>query len=439
MTTNKGGNLLDRLLRREGQAEEKEAVGVNVIAGPREVVNDATGYGVQIQPATLPAGTVYWQAVHVHHLTPAENGGNHHIYMDVYDGIAGTGQYGKRLDGAKLRVTWDGGEQIVTIDKPANEAGTNFPMWKWQVCAAECLGMPGQELLSDRIIGLHTGHPDEAPGNTLFHHSFHLTFVKAQAAEQIYTDSVIYGVIHGGSGRTALLLKNGQEAGRKSLAADETFRFPNLGAGDYVVAVEGTDYKSAVTRVNGRDQVMLELTLVLRQSVISGKVRGGAGRTVYLLKGTLETATQAITAEETYKFTGLEAGAYRVALQGTQVASEVLNVNGVNAATADLVAPAQGRVIEHYVLFGPYDKPRTRASLLLALDYILAFKATFGFSVAEAQSAASVTIVGADEDVSLDTEKQLTEAGGTVQRITGTVEEVAAALAARVAGGRAFG
>jgi hypothetical protein len=440
MTTSKGSNLLGRLLgRHEGQPGSEEPKGLTEASGPREVANDATGYGVQVQPPNLPAGTPYWQAVRIHHRTPEENGGNHHIYLDVNDGAAGSEQYGSRLNGARLRVTWDGGEQVVTVDKPVNEPGTNFPMWKWQVCAVACLGLPGQELPSDRVTGLHTGHPDEAPGNTLFHHSFHVTFVKAQAAEQVYTDSVIYGVINNASGRIAILFRDGQEAARKSLTADETFRFPGLGAGEYVLAVEDTDFKSAVTRVNGRDQVMLDLTLVLRQSVISGKTRGGSGRTVVLLKGTAELATQAVAPEETYRFTGLEAGAYRVTLQGTQVSSDILNLNGANAATADLAAPAQGRAIEHYVLFGPNDKPHTRAALLLALDYILAFKATFGFSVAEAQSAASVTIVGAEEDVNMETEKQLITAGTTVQRVTGTVEEVAASLGARIASGRAFG
>jgi hypothetical protein len=124
-------------------------------------------------------------------------------------------------------------------------------MWKWQVCAAECLGLPGQELPSDRVTGLHTGHPDEAAGNTLFHHSFRITFVKVKAAPQVYKDSVIYGVIHGGSGRVALLLSGGKEVARMTLAADATFRFPGLEAGEYVVAVEGTDCKSAATRVNG--------------------------------------------------------------------------------------------------------------------------------------------------------------------------------------------
>ncbi len=92
MTTSKGGSLIDRLLgRREGRPGTEEAARLAALNGPREVINDATGFGVQIQPAGLAPGTTVLAGVRVHHLTPQENGGNHHIYMDVYDGAAGPG------------------------------------------------------------------------------------------------------------------------------------------------------------------------------------------------------------------------------------------------------------------------------------------------------------------------------------------------------------
>lgn len=435
MSTDKRWDLVGWL---RGQRDVKPSQAQKVSLAPQEVVNDAASYGVQIQPANVKPGALYWQAVRIHHLTPQENGGNHHIYLDVLDPALGAAP-GGRVEGARLRVTWDGGEQIVTVDKPVSEPGTNFPMWKWQVCAVECLGLVGQELPSDRVTGMHTGHPDEAAGNTLFHHSFYVTYVKVQAAEQVYTDSVIYGVIHNGSGRTALLSQGEQEVARKVLGVDETFRFAELGAGEYVIAVEGTDFRSAPTRVNGRDQVQLNLTLTLRESTISGRVTNGAGKTVVLLKETVEVATQVVAADETYRFVGLEAGTYRVMIAGTQVASEALNLNGANAATVDLIAPAPGKSITHYVLFGPSDRPRTRANLLLAQDFILAFTPVFGFNAEEAEAASSVTIIGAPEEVSADTEKLLVAGGSTVQRITGNAGEVAAALAARVTAGRAFG
>jgi hypothetical protein len=437
MSENSGSNVFDKLKAKRdvqgGHAQEPAAL------APRDAVNDATGYGVQIQPANTAPGALYWQAVRVHHLTPQENGGNHHIYLDVRDPTQGGGVDGVRVNAARLRVTWEGGEQTVTIDKPANEPGANFPMWKWQVCAVECLGAGADALPSDRVTGLRTDHPDEAPGNTLFHHSFHVTFVKAKAAERVYTDSVIYGVIHNGAGRTALLLKDGKEVARKALGVDETYRFPGLGAGEYVVALEGTDLRSAPARMNGRDQAQLDLTLILKQSAIKGRVRNGAGMTVGLLKDSAEVATQKVAADETFTFAGLAAGAYRVTLAGTDLASAPLTVNGVNEATTELIAPAPGKTIQHYALFGSVESPRTRAALLLAQDYLLTFKPAFGFSAAEALCAGSVTVVGAVEDVSAETESQLRKAGATVQRISGSVAEVSAALAARIASGRAFG
>lgn len=406
---------------------------------PRDVINDATSYGVQIHTADVAPGTLYWQAVKVHHLTPEENGGNHHIYLDVFDPTLGGEPYGGRVQGARLRVTWDGGEQIVTVDKPANEPGTNFPMWKWQVCAVECLGLSGQDLPSDRVTGMHTGHPDEGSGNTLFHHSFHVTFVKTQAATQVYTDSVIYGVIHNAAGRTAVLTRGGTEVARQSLGADEAYRFEGLGAAEYVIGVEGTDFRSTATQVNGRDQVQLNLTLVLKQSAISGKVQNGAGREVALLKETTEVARQTVAEDETYRFADLAAGVYRVSIPGTQVVSGPLTVNGTDQATADLVAPAADKPLEHYVLFGSVDLPATRANLLLAQDYLLAFAPAFGFSAAEAQSASAVTIIAKQDEVGAEVEQQLVAAGASVQRIAGTAEAVAAALAARISEGRAFG
>lgn len=133
-------------------------------------VNNAGAYGVRVVPADVPEGATYWRTMRVHHLTPDENQGRHHIFLDALD------EAGSRSFGAQARVTWPGGEQTITVDKPLGEPGTNFPMWKWQICAAEMLGLP-----SDRVENLHTGHPDEPPGlgNTLFHHSFEVVYQRA--------------------------------------------------------------------------------------------------------------------------------------------------------------------------------------------------------------------------------------------------------------------
>ena len=407
---------------------------------PRDAVNDAQGYGVTIVPATVAAGAWYWQAVRVHHLMPEENSGKHHIFLDLLDPATAPnpGSLGGQVYGARARITWDGGEQTVTIDKPLNEPGANCPMWKWQVCDVVALGLPTEELPSDRVIGMHTGHPDEAPGNTLFHHSFSVTFLKVRKPDQVYTDSGIYGVIHNAAGRTAQLLRAETVVSSQVVAGDETFRFTDLGAGEYLVAVGGTQLRSTPVRVNGQDQAYLDLTLVLAESTISGRVRNGVGRTLWLTRSGTQVTTQAVGVDEAYRFAELVAGIYRVAVAGTQVTSAPITLTGMDAATVDLIVPVATPALTHYVLFGPTDRPSSWAYLLLAQDYLLAFEPAFGSHPGEAESASMVTILAGPDAVSTDVENRLAAAGKLVQRIAGSVTEVAAALAARVSAGRPF-
>jgi hypothetical protein len=327
-------------------------------------LNDAESYAVRIEPATVPPGTWYWRVGRVHHLTPAENNGNHHIYLDVWDGDPANGA--RRVYGARVKISLPDGEQWVTIDKPMDVPGTNFPLWKWQVAATQAMGVPGQELPADRVTGLSTAHPDEAPGNTLFHHSFHVVYYRAQAPNADLTDSIISGVVHGGVGHALLLTRSGAEVARQTVAADEHYRFEKLTAGRYRVAVAGT---------------------------------GGAD---------------------------------------ANLASDEIILDGSNMVSVDLQAPPTDRPFAHYVLFGAADQPATQVHLLLAQDFLLAFAPAFGFSVDEAALAARVTLVGDTAAISDDAATRLAAAGAQVQRIAGTIDEMAAALAQRVAQGHAF-
>jgi hypothetical protein len=410
------------------------------LTAPHDVINDAQGYGVAIVPAAVAPGAWYWQAVRVHHLTPEENGGNHHIYLDILDPTTAPdpGSFGGRVFGARARITWEGGEQIVTIDKPLNEPGTNLPMWRWQVCDVVTLGLPSGELASDRVTGMHTGHPDEGIGNTLFHHSFSVTFLKVRNPDVVYTNSVVYGVIQHAAGRTAQLLRGDAVVATQVLATDEVFRFGNLGAGEYVVAVADTPFRSTPVRVTGQDQAHLDLTLVLAESVISGRIHNGVGRTLTLTRDGAQFATQPVAADETYRFAGLPAGIYRIGIAGTQVVSAPITLMGTDTMSVDLSVPVVGPALAHYVLFGPADQPATRAYLLLAQEYLLAFAPSFGFRIEEAIRADKVTILAGPDSVDVAAEGRLTAAGIAVQRIAGSVAEVAAALAARIAAGKPF-
>jgi hypothetical protein len=323
-------------------------------------VNDAESYGARIEPATVTPGAWYWRVGCVHHLTPTENGGNHHIYLDVWDGNPADSSPG-RVYGARIKINLPDGEQWVTIDKPLGVPGTNFPLWKWQVASTQAVGLPGQELPAERVTGLSTAHPDEAAGNTLFHHSFHVVYYRAQAPTERAMRSAISGTVHGGAGCTLVLTCEGAEVARQTAAADGHYRFDGLAAGRYCVSIVG------------------------------------AG-----------------------------------------VASDILTLDGSNMVSVDLQAPLPGRPFAHYTLFGPATQPAAQVNLLLAQDFLLAFAPTFGFSADEAALAARVTLIGDTSAISAETEARLAAGGAQVQRIAGSVDEIAAALAQRVARGRAF-
>ena len=216
--------------------------------------NDAVNYGVNVEPAQVQPGKPFWMAVKIHHLTPEENGGRHHIFIDILD------EEGNRIYGAQARVTWPGGSQVVAVDKPPGEPGTNFPMWAGQVCAVEVVWPSDGPLPSDRVIGLHTGHPDEAPGNTLFHHSFLVVFQKV-TREAGPAQSVIQGEVVGGAGKTIMLIKGGEAIQAQVIGDDERFRFANLPAGTYSLEVAGTDLRVSDVEVDGQQVITLRLVL----------------------------------------------------------------------------------------------------------------------------------------------------------------------------------
>lgn len=129
--------------------------------------NDALDYGVQIG-ALRETAAAYWRVIGAHHLTGAENGGNHNIFCEVLD------EEGARIDGAYLLMVQGRLAPVYArIDKPAHEAGTNFPVWgETPVTVA----MRGGALPGEAVTGLRINHPDEEAGNSIGHHSFYVVF-----------------------------------------------------------------------------------------------------------------------------------------------------------------------------------------------------------------------------------------------------------------------
>lgn len=150
------------------------------------IYNDAARYGVQVKTIdqlSVPLNSQqYWQAIGIHHLTGAENMGNHHVYVDVVDGD------GKRLNGARVVLTQSNTAPLyAVVDKPPNEAGTNFPMWS-NTRGTVAVAWPTDNPLPSEEVGvLRSDHPDEEVGNTWGHHSFYVVFQLATVAETTST------------------------------------------------------------------------------------------------------------------------------------------------------------------------------------------------------------------------------------------------------------
>lgn len=135
--------------------------------------NDAAAhYGVAVAAAAAVEGETIYRCIGVHHLTGEENGGNHHVFIDVLD------QDGNRLRSERIAWTWHGRQpdepaRPVNIDKPDSEPGANIGLDMSQVVSVWV-----DNAISDVVANLHTSHADEDPGNTIGHHSFYVVFLE---------------------------------------------------------------------------------------------------------------------------------------------------------------------------------------------------------------------------------------------------------------------
>lgn len=106
-----------------------------------------------------------YRCIGVHLLSRDENGGNHHIYIDVLD------ENGSRVNGAKIGFLPNPRNEVAILDKPPHEPGTNIPMW----AATYTVWVDGQP--SDKVSGFRYSFINNASG-TYGHHSFYVVFQK---------------------------------------------------------------------------------------------------------------------------------------------------------------------------------------------------------------------------------------------------------------------
>ena len=144
-------------------------------ANTANAVNGAEGYGVTVDRAAPGPQGYVWRAVSVQHVPPGQNGGNHHIYLNIYDE-----QGGEARGNTNVQVVWGwNGQQPpelappVKLEKPRGEHMTNIPMERGQVVWCK---VQGYDYPSDTVRGLHTAHPDEGDDVRTGHHSFIVQF-----------------------------------------------------------------------------------------------------------------------------------------------------------------------------------------------------------------------------------------------------------------------
>jgi hypothetical protein len=157
---------------------------------------DTEKYGVTVEPAEVALGQTYWRMTEVHHLTPQENRGNHHLFLKASD------EYGQPVPGARVRVSWDGGQEDVLLDEPGDEAETGFPMSKGHVYSVQAIGLP-----ADLVSGLHVEHPDEGAGNMLYRHSFRLSWQRV--TKKVFSHYVMFGPPEDGATQANMIIALG--------------------------------------------------------------------------------------------------------------------------------------------------------------------------------------------------------------------------------------
>lgn len=256
--------------------------------------------------------------------------------------------------------------------------------------------------------------------------------------------SVIRGRVADGAGqpkadRVVTLRRGGVTVGDTRTAADGSYRFANLPAGTYSVEVAGLGQVATSIVLDGEREVVADVLWPSQgpRGILQGKVlsANGAPRPsvlVRLLKDAAEVARTTADGTGTFKFSGLAAGIYALAVGDGAPVLTGIEVTDDATVVRDVTMPAAAaKVLAHYLLFGPppaaTDAGYAEARLILGLaSHYLTGDVAGGFSLAEAQSAGRVTIIG--DRVPANAETTLAGAGCQVARLSGDAYTIASAL-----------
>lgn len=146
------------------QYRRQHAVTYNDAAGMISL--DDPPYYAAIQSPQKPI----WRVLGIHHLSPDENRGNHHIYVEMLCANDPPTREGFRA----IHWTWIGRQlnepapDAFAGQKPLNEL-VNIPLNLGMIVSVWTNG-------SEIAVNFSSNHPDEGDGNTIGHHSFFVCF-----------------------------------------------------------------------------------------------------------------------------------------------------------------------------------------------------------------------------------------------------------------------
>ena len=420
----------------------------NAQAG-KPLINDAAAYGVEYVPVHVPPGQTYWRIIGIHHLRPEENQGKHNVFFEALN------EQGQRVSNPHSWAgwTWEGRKpneraDPVPLDKPSYETAGNIAVHYNQTVSTWIKGLnPGANDLTDAVKNLHTRHADEPSpggglGNTLGHHSFYLVFQRTINSAAL-NDGIIQGQVINGVGYTLQLRQDNFVVDSRVIGPELTYRFSDLEYGSYALAVVDTTVGQNNIVVSQANKI-ITINLVVpapAQSVIFGRVTNGAGKTLQLLSNGSVINSRILPSSTEYRFESLAAGLYSLLVVGSTTRQDNIALDGSNSRHINLEVTDDGsasadKAIDYYILYGPAGSTGRQTNLLLATNYILAFSATVGYSVAEAMRAAKVTIIG--DGISPQDITVITESGAIVEVLAGDAYAIEAELNRRIREGTAF-
>lgn len=398
-------------------------------------VNQASRYGVDIN-SVLPQGAGrYWKVRQIRHLSPEENQGRHHIFVQAHFHPDSTS------DEVLFLVEWEDGSQEYKLRRSRRESIGHVAMFTWQVCNVQMLGAP-----SEIVTGLTANHPDELledgtrSGNTLFHHSFQVEFEEVIEESE---ESVIHGLISNGIGLTLRLLADNEILGEGTIPRSGSYRFKSIPAGECVLQVVNPDndeivVESQVIELDGSNEVEMDLDVPEAPAASEPTPAAPAPELPENLTPSLDNTLQPAQVPGAEPLTPAVPTAPVASsppeLPPAQATSPAQPAAPVQPTPAQPVAPLQAtgvlavKTIEHYILFGPREHFATKVYLPLLVGELTATGATFGFSADEAAHARRVTILASPDVVGPEIDQHLQQQGTVVQRAYGDLATIRAAI-----------